>query len=295
MSDIIKTGGGTFDPDDRHIYFLATDLDHLDSGGPGHDHFLIAVNELKTQQHIDGVLRWIDRGKIILLDSGIYNLTTTHANKHNVTMDQALALAPDRIDGFEELWDRYIKIVTKYSERFWGYIELDQGGMDNKRKTRTKLEALGLRPMPVYHPLNDGWNYFDELAQRYDRICFGNIVQAPRGVRLRLVATVWQRRMEKYPHLWIHLLGLTPNEWLNAYTIDSTDSSAWLSSVRWSGYKEHACGATMGGMPRDFQYVLGSNRHEEAGWDKGTLVSAWGVNHQQRNWRHLVAAMEGEQ
>ena len=62
------------------------------------------------------------------------------------------------------------------------------------------LEQMGLRPIPVYHPFNDGWDYFDYLAERYDRICFGNVVQADRETRKRLVATAWERH-RKYPHL----------------------------------------------------------------------------------------------
>jgi hypothetical protein len=51
------------------------------------------------------------------------------------------------------------------------------------------LEQMGLRPIPVYHPFNDGWHYFDYLAERYDLVCFDNVVQADRETRKRLVAT----------------------------------------------------------------------------------------------------------
>ena len=57
-------------------------------------------------------------------------------------------------------------------------VEVDQGGRENKIKTRARLEKMGLRPIPVYHPLNDGWDYFDYLAENYDRICMGNVVNA---------------------------------------------------------------------------------------------------------------------
>ena len=44
--------------------------------------------------------------------------------------------------------------------------------------TATPAHAEGLAPMPVYHPLNDGWDYYDELAGSHDRVCIGNLVQA---------------------------------------------------------------------------------------------------------------------
>jgi hypothetical protein len=168
----------------------------------------------------------------LFIDSGVFALANGHAVEHEITMDEALSLAPTEIDGFDELYKRYCSIIETLGDLVWGYIEIDQGGRENKRKTRAKLEAQGFRPIPVYHPFNDGWEYFDELASDYDRICFGNIVQADQETRKRLLATAWERK-RKYPHLWIHLLGLSPNERLNAYPIDCCDSSAWLMHVRW--------------------------------------------------------------
>ena len=100
------------------------------------------------------------------IDSGVFNLSTRHAAKHDLTMDQALALAPTEIDGFDELFAKYVRLVTELGDKVWGYIEIDQGGKANKIKTRARLEELGLRPIPVYHPFNDGWDYFGEIAAR---------------------------------------------------------------------------------------------------------------------------------
>ena len=106
----------------------------------------------------------------------------------------------------------------RYGSRLWGYIELDQGGAVHKRRTRTALEQAGLAPIPVYHPFNDGWDYFDELCARYDRICVGNVVQAPRAIRCRIFATVWERQ-RAYPDVWIHYLGVTPTPTQIAYPV----------------------------------------------------------------------------
>lgn len=284
--------GGAFNPNDRNLYFTASDAKTQDVGHRHHSCVLIAVNELMNEGMERHLELWLDNGATVFLDSGIFWLTNEHVRAHpGMSMDDALALPPDRIDGFDKLFARYVELVTRYGDRLWGYIELDQGGKENKRKTRARLEDLGLRPIPVYHPFNDGWDYFDELAENYDRLCFGNVVQANRTQRKRLVATAWERH-RRYPNLWIHLLGLTPNEWLMAMPIDSADSSAWLSSVRWSGYKETAALRTLGGLPRDFQYELASDADGDSGSRKAVAMSAIGCKAMQRNWRSHMAALD---
>lgn len=262
---MIKTAGGTFDQknDPKPVYFLAGNAPDTAHAAPYSDHLLVAVNELLGPgqlKHLESVL---DRpGKKVFLDSGIFALTNEHARKHRVSMDEALALSPEEIDGFEELYNRYVYLVRTYEDRLWGYIELDQGGAVNKRKTRAKLHSEGLKPIPVYHPLNDGFDYFDELAESHDRICLGNIVQANYKVRMRLLHTMFMRK-QKYPHLWVHVLGLTQTELVWAYPFESCDSSAWLRTVRWSGWTERSCGRVIGSLPKNFQYRLGKNTGED--------------------------------
>jgi len=287
-----KTGGGTFDPAEENVYFLASGVGRLAIAEPVYDHLLIAVNELNSESELQHISDWCDRGKKLFIDSGIYHLTQEHAKAHRCSMDHALGLAPDEIDGFSDLLERYVEIYRRLGDRCWGFIELDQGGRENKIKTRAMLEQIGLKPIPVYHPFNDGWDYFDYLAERYDRICFGNVVQADRETRKRLVATAWERH-RKYPHLWIHLLGLTPNEWLNALPINSGDSSSWLSCVRWSGgYREKANGKSVGDLPRNYMYQYGAEADSPRGNNKAVAMSAYGSFMQLRNWRNHIQALK---
>lgn len=275
-----------------NVYFIASNVERMLHGAPAHDYLLVAINELPGEREVNHLKAWIAAGKHVLIDSGVFWLTNRHKEAHNMTMDEALALPPDEIDGFDDLLERYLEINYLYGEDSWGYIEIDQGGRDNKIKTREMLEGKGLRPIPVYHPFNDGWDYFDYLAERYDRICFGNVVQANRETRLKLVATAWERK-RKYPHLWIHLLGLTPNEWLNAFPIDSADSSSWLAAVRWTGgYRPKSDGATIGNLHKNYFYKLKSDINSEHGSRKATRMSAYGANMQQRNWQAHLAAWE---
>lgn len=268
------TGGGRFDAKEGQVYFLAGT--HLETIGEVHPYNLLATNDINDSK-MKALESRLDNGNIVFFDSGVFWLTQQHMKKHpGMTMDQALALRPDEVDGFDWLWDLYIKTVQKYEDRLWGYIELDQGGAENKRKTRAKLEALGLRPIPVYHPLNDGWDYFDELCSEYDRICFGNIVQARPQTRRHLLATLWERR-RKFPDVWVHVLGLTPNEVTTAYPPSSCDSSSWVFAVRFGAQNSpgsHAMGDSFGKFTTAFSYDPALEVLDDGGQKRGIYFLA---------------------
>ncbi len=249
----MKHTGGTWDPNENPVYFIASDVDTLGRVQQYHRHLLIAVNEIRDND-IGQVREFVEQsGCAVFIDSGVFNLSTRHAAKHDLTMNEALSLAPTEVDGFNQLFDKYCRLIRDLGDKVWGYIEIDQGGKANKIKTRARLEDLGLRPIPVYHPLNDGWDYFDELAQNYDRICFGNVVQADTATRKRLIATAWERR-RKYPHLWIHALGLTASELTIAYPINSCDSSTWLSGIRWGQHDAKTSNKRLWSLGEGFNY-----------------------------------------
>ena len=265
---------GNWDRNAWPTYFIASGIDRLIHGSLCHDHLLIAVNELEGERSLQGVRDFIRDGKRMFIDSGVFSLSTTHAKKHNLTMDEALSMAPEQVDGFHELYARYLAIMGELGNSVWGYIEIDQGGRENKIKTRAKLEAQGLRPIPVYHPFNDGWDYFDYLAENYDRICFGNVVQADFGTRKRLLATAWERR-RKYPHLWIHMLGMTPGEISPAFPINSQDSSTWLLGVRWGHANAMVANAREWKIGSEFLYKRGSEGDSPCGHQKAVLLAGY--------------------
>lgn len=267
--------GGDWDPKAWPVYFAASNPSVFVESVDVLDHILLAINELEGSQWKDVLATIFKQKKHLLIDSGVYWLSTQHAQRHHLSMDQALTMKPDKVDGFNELFDKYVDIVQTYENKLWGYIEIDQGGRANKIKTRTKLEAMGLRPIPVYHPFNDGWDYFDYLAQRYDRICFGNVVMADMPTRKRLCATAWERR-RKYPNLWIHLLGMTPSDILTAFPINSCDSSTWIGGLRWDQQSTHIA-ASRSELDIGFTYVLASKEPTTgtAGWNKGVKLSGY--------------------
>ncbi len=281
---MIKTGGGAFDPHEEPIYFPAANASMMRIGPEFFTHVLTAINDLETPEDIARIENFISKGIKVFVDSGVFNLTNEHMRAHGCTMDEALALAPEQIDGFDKLFTRYVAIVRQLDARCWGYIELDQGGRENKKRTRAKLEAMGLRPIPVYHPLNDGWDYFDELAENYDRICFANIVQASTPTRLRLLATMWERH-RKYPHLWIHVLGLTPNRFMAAFPANSCDSSTWVGGVRWGQSHEFAALKTFGQLGAEFISPLGAKDKE---YETLIRVDCTKYSMLGRSWRNMM-------
>ena len=286
---MIKTGGA-WDSSDRPVFFAACVENHLELCAECHDYLLVAVNHMVGSSGLTReVFAAIDAGKKVFIDSGIFSLTQRHAEKHGITMDKALGTAPEDIDGFDHLFARYCEIIEALGDRAWGYIELDQGGRENKIKTRKRLEAMGFNPVPVYHPLNDGWDYFDELASTYDRICVGNVVQANTETRKRIIATIYERCRE-YPDLWVHLLGLTPNPWMNAYPAGSCDSSALAAGIRWGNSKIETASALQNGpdLPRGFIYDMTSTRRNEGGWDNASRLSGMTAAFMHHNWRGLV-------
>lgn len=202
----------------------------------------------------------------------------------------ALLLPLDEITGVNTLIDRYMATVSSLEDGLWGYVEVDQGGHEVKTENRERMEKEGLRPIPVYHPLNDPPAYFDFLAERYDRICVANVVMSPAKVRQRILYAV-ERRRQRFPGLkWIHLLGYTPNEWIAGYGYESCDSSRMYGGAKWGAATDSSLLKFYKGlMQPQFYSEIGNNDPEDSKshyrlWELCGHLSA-GVQSNWRNWR----------
>lgn len=290
MSSSRKQTGGLWDPTHRYLYFLAMRPTMALACGDNADAVLTAVNEIGDGADLAAFGELLSRGVPLLIDSGVFNLASRHAEAHGVTHDEALRTPLEQLDGFAELWERYTTLVGTYGEKTWGYIELDLGGHVQKRNTRARLEEMGLRPIPVYHALNDPVEYFDELAETYDRICVGNLVQASPETRKRILCSIYLRRRQ-FPGLkWIHALGVTPNQVLNAFPFESVDSTTWMATIRFvQGCTPRTCLRTLGGMGKGFRYT-----HENQGEHRiATAMGAYWASMNGRCWRHYMQVLEG--
>lgn len=259
-----RTSGGTYKPDEEYSYFLATSpTRHNESVNAlphenihRHRHLLVAVNELESRSQFDHLDRLIDDGLQLFIDSGVFSLAMTHARIHSITHNEALSLAPEEVDGFEELLERYYLVAQRYKDRIWGMVEVDQGGPTVKPLTRARIEKeSGIIPIPVWHPLLDGIDYYHDLVANYDRICVGNLVKANPSLRLRILTAVSELSRAN-PSTWHHLLGVTPSELTFALPVKgSSDSSTWLNGVRWpQGWGSKSMGKRIALFGPDYSY-----------------------------------------
>lgn len=283
----MNTGGGRFDPDENFTFFVAGV--NINNAAHFHPWTLMAVNDLMNESGLVELrARTEPPDAKLMLDSGIFWLSSRHAERHNLTFYQALTVPPEDVDGFPKLLDRYVEIVKDFGDDLWGYVEPDQGGADCKRATRQALEAQGLRPIPVYHPLTDGWDYFDELADGYDRICIGNVVMADAKVRRGILTALWERRRRHRKRLWLHALGYTPNQLFNAYPINSSDSSSHVYALRFgaSMCMGRAMLAQFGELvDAGFSYDLDQYEDPERGLPKKTALLSWIARSEVEAWR----------
>lgn len=299
-SRVRETGGGRFDRDEGFCYFVAGI-----AGTRGiadlHSHTLIAVNDLWSEpEYLDELLALPDQK--VLFDSGVYWLATRHADAHGLTMDAALALPPERLDGWKRLRDLFVRLALKHEHDLWGVVELDQGGALHKRETRAWLEEQGLRPIPVYHPLNDGWDYLDELLDGgYDRIMIGNVVHASWEVRDRIVWTVYERvqRLPRAKRPWLHLLGLGPYPTIAACPFNSVDTSNHVQSMRYGALVPG--GLAMGPFSKLRGYLYDTDvspDDDSTGLRAYSHLLGWIASLDERSWRlqadDLAALLPGD-
>ena len=292
---------GTWDPGDGPRYFLAhggPTLVRVAEGPYAWDH-LVAVNVIGKNGDKDraALERLFDHRCNVLIDSGVFNLANAVALGQGIPIERVLTMPPENLAGFDALLNTYRRIVGRYGPRSWGYIEIDQGGTDAKRRTRARLEAEGFAPIPVFHPLSDGWAYFDELCEGYDRVAFANLVQAGPGDRKRLMATLWERR-QRHPGVWVHALGLTPSTLTLAYPVDSADSSSWVGATRWGSFHAWAAGQRLWDTGRGWLYDQQPEEYvEDRGAKAGQVLGAYDaalfgvvLRRMERDWREALGA-----
>lgn len=170
----------------------------------------------------------------VLLDSGAFGLALRYARDKGIPLATALASPVHQIDGYDIMLSNWRKVVSTCGDALWGYIELDLGGRDQKRRTREILELEGFSPIPVFHALSDGWDYFDELVERYERICVGNLAQARDDKRKEIFRMIEQRRVGTSVK-WIHYLGVSPTRSFVSSPVESCDSTSYYSDIMYGG------------------------------------------------------------
>jgi hypothetical protein len=280
--------------ENENIYFIVPGSGGiLDALIDTHRDALVALNDIKTDEYVEKIKGYIkSHNARFLIDSGTFALVSRVSRETGKSHSELFKQRAEDIPGFDSLWDNYIKYISALEDGgVWGYIELDFGGAEGKTILRKKLEDEGLRPIPVYHPLADPPEYFDTLCQQYDRIAYGGIVGLPRSIKKRIVATIWQRK-QKYPGVWIHALGMSPNDTLSAYPSDSCDASSWLSGVKFGSNRAYACGATFSTLSRGYLTERDSEFKELKGSIKGWTFGAYLAHHEALIWNQQLEAFK---
>lgn len=227
----VKQTSGAFDRSSGPIYFASSSLETLLTGRVHNG--LVAVDACMSDKAEQALVELMGQTDNVLLDSGVFGTCAAHARKTGTPLYKVFALPPAEVQGFAKLWDRYAYLVATYGDRLWGAIEIDMGGSDVKRETRARIESeLGFTPIPVYHPLTDPYDYFDELASSYDRIAVGGVSSGGAKQRYQTVVRIYMRA-RAYPHLWVHALGVNRHPVLLAASPGSSDASVWIRNLRW--------------------------------------------------------------
>lgn len=286
---MIATAGQRFDPKEGPIYFIAASPKLASIGSKHHPFVLVPTDQLLGKTAQRNVETLVNNGICFLLDSGVHSFVMAIRKEKKLTALQALSLTPADIPSYPKLRDTYIQLAQRIGDKTWGYIELDFGGAEQKRIIRRELEQRwGLRPIPVYHPLVDPPEYFDELASGYDRVAIGNLAHQSTYVRERITATVWTRA-QAYPGLWLHGLGQAPDQQANAFAFQSVDASSWLVQVQYPiGFTERAMGQPVYRLDHEYRperNTTDPEKHSSKGAELGAYICAM----IQRNWRTATA------
>jgi len=245
MTSIRKTDG-KWSKEEMGLYFLAlfnTAAPKRFSTMP-YQKKICALTEfglLKQQKEhnktpAEAAIEWAEIYRHLFIDSGVFSLANAEAIRKKVSFEEGLKLKLSDIEGGEEYLADYINTCQQIKNVVWGYIEVDLGGRDEKIKTRERLHAAGLSPVPVYHPLLDGADYLEYLCKRYDRICVSNLVQSNSETRSILTAFVYNFIMQlpKESRPYVHYLGVSPSQSAFAHNcLGSCDSSSWARGRRY--------------------------------------------------------------
>ena len=279
----IKTSGGRYNPENKGIYFPATDLNRLLRNIHVHERALVPLNILKGEQSQDKLSEIAKHGVNLFIDSGCFFLASEMAKRNNISIDDAFALPPSEVIGYASYMEVYFKFLSKYESDIWGIVEMDFGGADGKKAFRKEAHKRGFYPIPVYHLLVDPAEYLEELLSTHDRICIGNLAQMGSGDVKRVLPALWDA-CSKYPDVWVHLLGVTPRPRLVAYPFHSYDSSSWLAAVKWTnGYTVSYHYSKFGTPGKEFWFVRGVNTDSPSGSAKAAGLAVYEALLRDRN------------
>jgi len=228
----LRKTDGVWSRDERHLFFVSVFENSLATAGRCHKSLLVAAPYMARDKDLDGLDAFIDDGGRLFIDSGVFGVAVEASRKMGVPFSQAVKTRFDEIEGSADFLVKWRKVIDRMRSSCWGYVEIDLGGVEGKREVRAHLEGLGYAPIPVFHALNDPWDYFEELASTYDRVAIGNLVRADRRTQAKILRRIEESR-KSLPVEWIHALGVGICPSFLTAPCESCDASSPTAPLRY--------------------------------------------------------------
>lgn len=134
--------------------------------------------------------------------------------------------------------DDYIAWLHQVQDYFSWYVNLDMHGEEEiSRKNQQRMEAAGLKPVPVWH-LDFDRDYLHECCERYPLVGIGGFaaVGQPQKTVYKLFA--YAHKVAQQYGAVLHLFGSTNLYQLTSWPWYSCDSTSWMNGnkyglIRW--------------------------------------------------------------
>jgi hypothetical protein len=181
--------------------------------------------EKQTKEKRSGVLQVnLEKLPRILIDSGAFTAFTT-GKVIRVEDYGGWALA------FKKKWEPLVRSLHFFNLDVVG----DEVASDKNLK---QLEAMGLRPVPIF-TYNGSIQYLKQYLKDYDYLALGGLVGRSTKGQDAWVEYCFKFVVQRYKETGVmprvHLLGVTKQQLLEKYPTYSCDSSSWVKCLRFGG------------------------------------------------------------
>ena len=217
--------------EDMHIHIAghsATPSMEADVKPSAQSHLTTYADQTEVINTVSAITNGVDLRPRVIIDSGAFTAWTTGKTIHPKDYAE-WALE------FEQRWRPKMAMLE--------FMNLDViGDQDGTWQNQAILEGLGMKPLPIVTYGVD-LKHLDRALKDYDYIALGGLVPYTRQRdKLRKWLDACFARVMKYRKKTgtmrrVHLLGVTTDWVLKRYPCYSSDSSSWVSCLRFGGGK----------------------------------------------------------
>jgi hypothetical protein len=205
------------------------------AGGGSRSKKVIVEQDLQKMYELMGnhLIAWIDESELeirikhftkdcfVLIDSGAFS-AYTKGKEINITQYKEF------IEKFNLKWKTTVQELN--------FINLDViGNAEDSWNNQTKLESMGVNPIPVVHQWGFKQKYLERAFKEYKYFCFGGMWGRSRKYDTRPWLAFcfkqimsWVSKGNKLPK--IHLLGIGSDDLLFRFPCYSCDNTKWMKA-----------------------------------------------------------------